>query len=171
MKWTDEIVQLVFVKQALADVDKTKLWPYHLPNTGAPLAEINNAESLLDFEIDAEFKGFLLAADGWSGLYQEVDLFGTGDLVGKKAGYALTILGALDDSAIRESGVGRDDLFPIAVSAHDRDIFAMTKPHCKTPGEVFWFSGGLVDKFSSFAEFFLAMVDYNREEIVYFKQS
>ena len=61
-------------------------------------------------------------------------------------------------------GFGKPDLLPFAVSSDDIDVMLMTRPHTTTAGKVFWFAGGLVDTFQGFDEWFLAMVDYNREE-------
>lgn len=170
MNWKDEIVKLVYVKQALAAVDASGLWPHHLPNVGASQEDIAQTEKALGFKIDAGYSDFLQLADGWNGFYQTVDLFGTSDLAGnEKAQYATSILNVIDDVAIRESDFRRQELFPIAATSQDKDIFAMAKPSSGAPGEVVWFSGGLVAKFPNFCEFFLAMVDYNREEIEYFK--
>lgn len=172
MNWKDEIVKLVYVKQALAAVDESGLWPHYLPNLGANQESISQTEKAVGFKIDSEYSNFLQLADGWNGFYQTVDLFGTSDLAGsEKAQYATSILNVIDDVAIKESGFQRQELFPIAVTSQDKDIFAMTKPSSQTPGAVVWFSGGVVAKFPNFGEFFLAMVDYNREEIEYFKGS
>jgi hypothetical protein len=59
---------------------------------------------------------------------------------------------------------GKSDLLPIAVSSNDIDVMVMTRPHTTAPGKVFWLAGGLVDTFAGFDDWFLAMVDYNREE-------
>ncbi|UTY59327.1 SMI1/KNR4 family protein [Massilia sp. erpn] len=170
MNWKDEIVKLVYVKQALAAIDASGLWPHHLPNMAADYEKIVQTENALGFKIDPGYSDFLQLADGWNGFYQTVDLFGTSDLAGNgKAQYAASILNAIDDAAISESGFQRQELFPIAATSQDKDIFAMAKPGSETPGAVVWFSGGMVAKFPNFGEFFLAMVDYNREEIEYFK--
>ena len=170
MNWKDEIVKLVYVKQVLAAVDTSGLWPHHLPNVGANQEKISQMENALGFKIDTGYSDFLQLADGWNGFYQTVDLFGTSDLAAnEKTQYANFILNAIDDAAINESGFQRQELFPIAATLQDKDIFAMTKPSSSAPGAVVWFSGGVVATFPNFGEFFLTMVDYNREEIEYFK--
>ncbi|MFL2443764.1 SMI1/KNR4 family protein, partial [Bacillus thuringiensis serovar israelensis] len=37
------------------------------------------------------------------------------------------------------------------------------------PGEIIWFAGEEIDRFENFDEYFLAMIDYNREEILALK--
>jgi hypothetical protein len=39
------------------------------------------------------------------------------------------------------------------------------KPLSLHDGAVFWIAGSLVDKFSDFENYFLSMIDYNREEL------
>ncbi len=53
----------------------------------------------------------------------------------------------------------------LAASPVDRHLFVMTRKSAPQPGVVVWFDGAEVDRFPSFDEFFLAMMDYNREEI------
>src|SRR5450830_154871 len=70
MNWKDEIVKLVYVKQALATIDESGLWPHHLPNMGANQESISQTEKALGFKIDSEYSDFLQLADGWNGFYQ-----------------------------------------------------------------------------------------------------
>lgn len=83
--------------------------------------------------------------------------------------YANTILDAIEDSVLESSGFLRDQLLPIAATSTDKDLFVITKPASPNPGIVIWFAGDEIDRFESFTEFFLAMIDYNREELKYFK--
>lgn len=41
----------------------------------------------------------------------------------------------------------------------------MTKEDTKNPGVVIWFAGEEIDRFTSFKEYFLAMMDYNRLDL------
>ena len=61
-------------------------------------------------------------------------------------------------------GLGKHQLLPIAVSADDIDVMLMPKPDTECTGKIFWFAGGLIETFVGFDEWFLAMVDYNRQE-------
>ena len=56
----------------------------------------------------------------------------------------------------------KDYLFPIAVSRDDMDLFVMVLKKGERFGEVIWFAGGQIDKYESFTEFFLAMIEYNK---------
>src|SRR5689334_282772 len=80
--WKAEIAKLVYVKQALAEVDINKLWPWHLPNPPATAEDIQACEKHVGFALDPMYAAFLRHADGWQGFYHAADLFGTRDLVG-----------------------------------------------------------------------------------------
>ena len=71
----------------------------------------------------------------------------------------------LEDEALAECGEAPCNLLPIAATSEDLDLFLIAGPEAETPGQVFWYAGGLIDTFPSFTEYFLAMVDYNRDEI------
>ena len=72
--------------------------------------------------------------------------------------------GYLEDEVLKKSRVRREDLLPMAAPV-DRHLFVMTRKSAPQPGAVIWFDGDEVDRFPSFDEFFLAMMDYNRNEI------
>ena len=170
VNWPQEIAKMVFVKQALAEVDKSGLWPYHLPAVAASQMRLAEAEAYLGYQLDAMYAEFLLHADGWQGLYQSVDLFGSAELIGgQKMQLAQDLFSSIEDAALASSGISRDDVLPIAATIVDRDIFLLGKPNSSFPGGVLWFAGEEIDRFDNFDEFFLAMVDYNREEVNYFK--
>ncbi len=75
------------------------------------------------------------------------------------------MVGYLEDEVLKKSDLRREDLLPFAASPVDRHLFVMTRKSAPHPGTVIWFDGSEVDRFPSFDEFFLAMMDYNREEI------
>ncbi|MBL2434413.1 SMI1/KNR4 family protein, partial [Klebsiella pneumoniae] len=51
----------------------------------------------------------------------------------------------------------------------DKDLFVLCLPNSSRSGEIIWFAGEEIDRFKNFDEYFLAMVDYNREEILALK--
>ena len=79
------------------------------------------------------------------------------------------LLTVIDDDVLKESGVVRQELLPIAVTEFDKDLFVLCLPNSSRPGEIIWFAGEEIDRFKNFDEYFLAMVDYNREEILALK--
>ncbi|MEK4425935.1 SMI1/KNR4 family protein [Solibacillus sp. FSL K6-1523] len=169
-RWIEIIATMILVKQEIQKYDKEELWDYYLPEGAASEDDIIRTESLLGFFIDSNYKEFLKHADGWKGFYQSVDLFGTNELYNSsEMNYANTILDAIEESVLESSGLMRDQLLPIAATSIDRDLFVITKSTSSNQGIVIWFAGDEIDRFESFTEFFLAMVDYNREELKYFK--
>jgi hypothetical protein len=172
VNWKSEIVRLAYVKQELADVDRQKLWPWHLPTVAASEQEILECEHRLGFAFDPQFADFLRHANGWQGFIQSTDLFGTTDLGGGgRMPLAQEMLGYLEGDVLAQAGITKESVFPIAVSSVDLDLFVMTKPSSVPAGIVIWFAGYEIQRFSNFHEFFLAMVDYNILQIENLKKS
>ncbi|MDV7459835.1 SMI1/KNR4 family protein [Acinetobacter baumannii] len=166
MDWTQKIARLALVKNSLYEADTKKIWPYYLPELAATIDDIIKTEIILGEEIDKFYKSFLLYANGWKGFYQYVDLFGLTDLIeGEKKKYALDLLNIIDITYLSKKGICRTDLMPIAATLIDKDIFLIGKPNSSIAGEVIWYAGEEIEIFKNFNEFFLAMIDYNIEEV------
>lgn len=166
LDWKKEIVVLVYVKQALAEVDAAGLWPHHLPSVKASEEQIAAAAHHLGFALDARYADFLRHANGWRGFIQTCDLFGTEELIGTDlTQHARILLDSIDPDALADSRVTRDSLLPISAARLDRDLFVLSTPRSERPGEVIWFAGGEIQRFDHFDEYFLAMVDYNRLQV------
>lgn len=160
--WKTQIAKLAYAKQQLAEIDTQKLWPWHLPSVAATKQEILACENILGFKIDSQYADFLMHANGWPGFIQAADLFGTTDLVGgERMKKAVEILSYLEEGVLKQAGIVRDDVLPIALSPLDSDLFLITKPYTALPGTVIWFAGYEIQRFVDFQTFFLAMIDYN----------
>ena len=70
---------------------------------------------------------------------------------------------------VAAAGVRPGDLLPIAATTADRDLFVMALRNDGQSTEVSWFAGELIDRFLSFEQFCLAMMDYNRAEVLCFE--
>jgi hypothetical protein len=161
--WKAEIATLVYVKQALADADKRSLYPHHFPKVPADLSELRECERALGFRLEPDHATFLLSANGWDGFLQTTDLFGTHDFLGSdRYRAAASLLADYETRAFADTGVSKDVLFPIDASQLDGDIFAMVKSNLSAPSQVFWFAGYEIDRYPSFSEFFIAMIDHNK---------
>jgi hypothetical protein len=172
MDWNTEIAIAWQVQQANQQFDRVGLWNYRLPHVAATHEKVAYAEMVLGFELDPRFRLFLSYADGWPDFYQSVDLFGTSDLVGGRLmEKASEMLRVIDDAVWQHAKVELDNVLPIAVSKADRDVFVIVTPHQSNAGQVLWFSGTMVEAFPDFDEFFLSMVDYNRETLADFKKA
>jgi hypothetical protein len=162
--WKKEIAVAHLVKQRVAEVDRNHLWEYHLPELAATEEAISAAERTLGFRLDDEHRAFLGHANGWKAFMHYSDAFGVGDLLsGPRYQRAMDLLESLEPlKPICE--FESTELLPIAVNTKDIDLFTIAKPSSHSPGTVLWFAGQVIDKFPSFSEWFLAMVDYNRRE-------
>jgi hypothetical protein len=164
--WKERIVQMVLVKQRLEEVDVEGLWDYKLPRLAASEEVLEQVEEALGVSLDPEYHDFLRHAGGWPAFYQSVDLFGPDELLGSPHfAAAREALESMEDEALEECGEAPRNLLPIAATSEDLDLFLIAGPEAQTPGQVFWYAGGLIETFPSFTEYFLAMVDYNRGEV------
>jgi hypothetical protein len=165
--WTSEIAKGWRIHERIQELDRAGLWEHFLPDVAASEDEIAATEQQLGFRLDPEYRQFLRFANGWRRFYQDVDLFGTRNLLGAPPmDSAMAQLNAMDPADLeREAGMGAGDVLPIAASAEQRDMFLLGQPWSSAPGAVVWLSGQAVDRFPGFDEFYLAMLDYNREEI------
>lgn len=167
--WPTRISTLAFVKSKLAECDIQHTWPYRLPRVAATESEIRQVEQHLGFAIPADFFSFLLHANGWPAFYQAVDLFGTDELLGNETKrHAEEALGEIEPFVIRNSGFGRGDLMPIAATTSDMDLFVMAKPTSVSPGVILWYAAQEIERYASFTDFFMAIIDYNRREFAAF---
>jgi hypothetical protein len=169
--WRAEIIKLVVLKNTLTEVDKEGVFPQHLPKAPATPGEIQECERALGFELDDEYRTFLLHADGWHGFVQDIHLFGTQDLLGSdRFCEARRILQSYRHVISGSDALAIESLFPIGVSLADGDVFAMVRPGIPSDWRVFWIAGGESERYPSFSEFFLTMMDANFEEIASFRQ-
>jgi hypothetical protein len=171
--WAERIVNLSLIQQHIRDLDTEGRYRYHLPRIPASEGEIAAVEGRVGHRLDAQYKEFLKHGNGWPGVLQWTDLFGTQDLMNPKLmGSARAELEALEGRGeLKGLGLVAGELLPIGLTSPNfdppprgvRDVFAIGKPSSAKAGHVFWLAGELVDQFPDFSEFFLAMLDYNRE--------
>jgi hypothetical protein len=102
------------IRQAMMELDKKRIWPYHLPETVATDEQIFKAEQHLGHLIDPRYKAFLKCANGWLAFYQTVDLFGTQDLIsGPRKENGEFILSFLDDGVLKKAMSRGKICFPL----------------------------------------------------------
>jgi hypothetical protein len=163
LAWKEELVKLVYIKQAIADLDKGHLYPHHLPNVAATSVELDKSQNALGFKLEQDHAAFLLCANGWDGFLQNTDLFGTGDFSGSdRYQAAQQTLDIYDVGVFEGIGIPRTHLFPIGASSVDGNIYAMVKRTIQSSKRIFWLEGDEREHFPSFSDFFVAMLDYNR---------
>jgi hypothetical protein len=163
--WKQRIGVMALVKQKLAEVDTEGLWEHHLPRVAASEERLREVEEHLGEPLDPSLRGFLRHADGWPSFFQTVDLFGSDDFLGSDLfRHAQEMLGFLELEQPAAAGP-LEGLLPIAASRVDLDLFVMTGRSVSRPGTVIWLAGSEIDRYPSFDEYFLAMIDYNRAEV------
>ena len=139
-------------------------------SVAATEVELADAERHLGHRLDARYRAFLGCANGWRAFYQSVDLFGTRDLIGgPRMQNAEFMFNSLSDAALATSRVSRGELLSIGATSIDRDLFVIVRPTSTIAGTVIWYAGEEVDRFPTFDDFFLAMLEYNRQELQDFK--
>src|SRR5258708_39274814 len=80
--WKQRIVEVVLVKQKLAELDTRGLWQDRFPAVAAGEAAQGAVEAHIGQPLDPRYRSVLLHADGWPAFYQTVDLFCSCDLLG-----------------------------------------------------------------------------------------
>ena len=155
--WKLEISKLVYVKQVISELDTQNLWPHHPPRVAASNQDITKLEEKLGRKLPKAYADFLRFANGWLGFYQHTDLFGTEDFYNQDL---MTYTKEIFEQTSTDSNE-KQNLIAIAATRKDIDLFCLEL----SSGAVIWFAGAEVERFESFNEFYLAMVDYNREEI------
>lgn len=164
--WRQRIVELVMIKQRIDELDESNVWQYRLPRVAATEEQLVFVEAAVGEPLDGQYREFLTYAGGWPCFYQYVDLFGPDELIGgERRDAAMAKLDEMLEPADEARGLVLDFLMPIADTPVDRDVFAIMRQGSATPGVVVWLAGGEIDRFPTFEEYFLAMMDYNRLEV------
>ncbi|WP_411072294.1 hypothetical protein [Streptomyces sp. cmx-4-25] len=147
--------------------DVEELWSFEEPRPPAGPGRLREVVQSLGHELDCEHVAFLLEADGWPAFMQDVDLFGTEELLGSPAlETAMSLVAALEPEALDRAGLDRDSLLPIAASTTTIDFFVMPVKPGSPPvaAQVIWLAGGEVERYTSFADFFRHMIAENLDE-------
>lgn len=154
------IVEIIKVKSQIFDVDQGRLWPYHFPRVGATESDLSLAEASLGLRLDPQLRDFLRIADGWSGFFQVVDLFGTKELASTEV---VARARALAAPALRGLNLPANQFLPIGASTDAIDVFGMALQVGASP--VHWIAGEVVESYRDFTEFLVSMLGYNRSEL------
>jgi hypothetical protein len=158
--WKESIARIVHWKQVTNDNDTLGAFPWHLPRVAANSARIAEAETHMGVPFSPAYREFLSLADGWVGFCVTTDLFGTEDFL---SGRAHEVLRRPDVAGyLSESGLPARYVVPLGASDVDMDVFLLVSEAAKQcSGQVMWIAGSEVERYSDFADFFEAMVNYN----------
>lgn len=129
---------------------------------GASESRLELLEASLGYQLDAQFRELLGAADGWPHLVSDISLFGVDD-INAGAGWvrAGTLLGLVysENTVLDLPLMG--ELFPIAVSSYQSDVLAIVRTGTVTGGghPVLWFANTLVETFDNLEQFLLFVLE------------
>jgi hypothetical protein len=168
--WKRELTIATYVKSKLFEADEEGLWPQSWPEVAAREEDILAAEATLRHRLDEQYRSFLAHANGWQGVLQTIDLFGTADLAGSPSMVSASAFLADSWACLAALHCPLESFLPIAYSEESSDLFLLGRPNSPTPGRIWWISAQLIDTYPSFLDFFLAMVDYNRHLLADLKQ-
>ncbi len=142
------------------------------PNAPASDAAIEAAERHLGEPLGPQYRGLLAAVDGWTEGFDDADLFGTDDLLGRTGRVAEWIknLEAFNERATFRvpwpediqpgapsvpplETIRNDDLLPIASASYTLDLILVGRPGRACAGQVVHIQGSAVSRYASLAAF------------------
>ncbi|MFS4108150.1 SMI1/KNR4 family protein [Streptomyces sp. PD-S100-1] len=162
--WSAEMRRMAAAREKVRQADADSLWRYDTPRPPASPERLREVAERLGHDLDSEYASFLLQADGWPALMQDVDLFGSEELTGPRMDLATELLKTLEPEGLRRSRIDRDALLPIAASTTTIDFFVMPVAEGSGSSPVIWIAGAEVERYPSFLAFFRAMIEENLRE-------
>ncbi|WP_244177093.1 SMI1/KNR4 family protein [Streptomyces albus] len=163
--WAALFAEMDAVKRRLAFNDRDGLWRHEIRRTPAAAEKIAKITTVTRCPVDPEYAEFLLHADGWPAILQDIDLFGTPDFGTAAYTEAEELVRVIEDEVEIERGDHLSRLIPIGASRTDIDILVM--PCLRDPNRlapVIWIAGGEIERYRTFSEFFRGMIVENRGE-------
>ena len=116
------IVGMTLINNAVSKADMRNLWEYYLPKLrlGQGTEAVDEIQKKLKVKFSKDYRDFLIETDGWDCFFQDVDLFGTGDLEPDsdkmKRAMAMLEIKMASDSELRKM---KGKILPIAASRDD----------------------------------------------------
>ncbi|GAU65971.1 hypothetical protein SSP35_02_03400 [Streptomyces sp. NBRC 110611] len=164
--WTVELTRMSAAKQLLRENDTESLWRHEAPRTPATPERLQAVERSIGRTLDSDYASFLLQADGWPAILQDIDLFGTGELLGSQVfSEARELMETLEPEVLETSNITPESALPIGASRTGIDMFLMPQAASGNPAPVIWIAGYEVERYRTFSDFFRGMIDHNLEEV------
>ncbi len=159
--WPARIGMLIQRNAVLARLDKYSLHEYPLPRLALTTEKLAELERRLGFNLDPQYRGFLLAANGWPCIQGGWDLFGDEELLGGgRARRAEELLETVSANEWNQLGFPREKALPIVVSADRDDVVFFARSDAGLWPVIWWGGGELVERHDSFESFFDALIAY-----------
>jgi hypothetical protein len=162
--WFTEVDEMSQAKRLVQDVDSEGLWRYELARPPADPGSLRAVTERSGHPLDSEYESFLRHADGWPAVFQNVDLFGTPELLGAEFDAALELVSYLEPEVLEEAAVDPAALYPVAMSAKSIDVYVMPRVSGESSAPVIWFAGDEVERYESFGAFFRAVRTRNLKQ-------
>ena len=143
------------------------------PEVRATLRQVKDAERQIGFEFPEDYKNFLLHANGWNCFYQYVDVLPLHDLLNTSDIHRIIMYNVefvLEYEPAEGQRLDQKNLLPVATGTHNVDTFVLIKHGNPNAGTAVWLSGDEIDRFPSFHEFYLSMLDSNLLEVKTLKE-
>lgn len=139
-----------------------------MPNPKASEKTVARAKTRLGFRLPESYRGFLLAADGWSCFFQDMMIFSTSDPLGGELHKAGQIQLELEEcvKVTAAGGVIAADHFTVVASRESIEITLMEKPGTPAEGTVSWVRGEVMQRYDDFLDYYLSMMELNKLDIV-----
>lgn len=163
--WSALFAEMETAKRRLAASDRDGLWRHEQRRPPAIPSRIAEIATVTHCSVDPEYADFLLHADGWSAILQDIDLFGTADFYTDAYAEAEELVRVIEDEVEIEHGESFTRLIPIGASRTDIDILVMPcASDLKRPAPVIWLAGGEIERYRTFSDFFRGMIAENTAE-------
>ena len=161
ISFKDAVGYLYIVREKIREVDTSGLFKYYCPNVKTTEVEINSWEKENQLFLPDVYKQFLLTANGWKCVSQDINLFRLEELTLSKSNKHIK---NRDFSLQNLTSNGNEEcLLPIGASDYSCDQFLMIlDAECNCYGQVLWVAGEEIERYKDFAEFFLSLIQYNK---------
>lgn len=161
INYKDAIGYLYLVRERIREVDVNGVYEYYCPKIRTTNEMIKQWESVNSLILPDTYKAFLLTANGWKSVSQDKDLLSLEELTLSKESKYIETRDIFAD-IINDAG-DKSLLLPIAASDYSYDIYLMVLDiESEFYGQVIWVAGEEIERYSSFEEFFLSLIDYNK---------
>ncbi|MEU7377344.1 hypothetical protein [Streptomyces albidoflavus] len=163
--WPALVAEMQAVKNRLAVSDREGIWRHEPPRPPARPASIAEISAVTQCPLDVEYADFLLHADGWPAILQDIDLFGSVDFGTSAYAQAEELVRVIEAEVDIGRGPCEGRLIPVGASRTDIDIFVVPcRMDSPSPSPVIWLAGGEIERYRSFSDFFRGMISENRSE-------
>jgi hypothetical protein len=163
--WSALFAELETAKRRLAISDRDGLWRHEARQPPAAPERIAEIATVTHCPVDPEYADFLLHADGWLAILQDIDLFGTADFGSVAYAEAEELVRVIEDEVQIERGGDSSRLIPIGASRTDIDILVMPcARESNRTAPVIWLAGGEIERYRTFSDFFRGMIAENLAE-------